>query len=117
MAGAARAPEHWCAEAGLRDVARLEIPADALRERTFEIYCRLVTAAYAGRADATQRLRVLVNGALQWDRTVRSSPDGPDSLDLRLRRTVPLGQPLRLAATCEVRGAARVSLDIVADED
>ncbi len=96
---------------------RLDIPADAQRERTFEIFCRLVVSNQAGRSDAAHGMRVLVNGAVEWTRTVPTHTDGHDSLDLRLRRTVPAGRPLRLTATCEVRGAVRVSLGIVADEE
>ena len=115
----ARTPlaEHWSADAGDRDVARLDIPADALRERTFELFCHLVVANKAGRNDATHAMRVLVNGALEWARSVPTQSEGQDSLDLRLRRTVPAGQPLRVTATCELRGAQRVSLTISADED
>ena len=39
------APEHWSADAGERDVARLEIPPHASRERGFEIYCSLAVKA------------------------------------------------------------------------
>ena len=105
------------ADSGHRDVARLDIPADALRERHFEIFCRLVVSNKAGRTDATHAMRVLVNGALEWTRAVPTQPDGSDGLDLRLRRSVPVGRPLRVTATCELRGAQRVSLTISADED
>ena len=98
-------------------MARLDIPADGLRERTFEIYCRLVVSNRAGRTDATHAMRVLVDGALEWSRRVPTQIDGHDSLDLRLRRTVPVGRPLRLTAQCELHGAVRVSLSISADEE
>jgi hypothetical protein len=62
-------------------------------------------------------MRVLVDGALEWSRQLSTPTDGPDSLDLRLRRTVPAGRPLRLVATCELRGATRVSLSLSADEE
>jgi len=110
-------PEHWSADSGHRDVARLDIPADAQRERRFEIFSRLVVSNKAGRTDATHGLRVLVNGALEWARTVPTQVDGNDSLDLRLRRSAPVGRPLRVSATCELRGAQRVSLTISAEED
>ena len=35
-------PERWSAESGSRDVVKLDIPADAQRERTFEIFIRLL---------------------------------------------------------------------------
>ena len=108
--------ERWVADSGARDVVRLDIPADAQRERTFEIYVRLLVANRSGRGDATHALRVLVDGALEWSRSAPTHPDGSDSLDLRLRRSVPPGQPLRLSATCELRGAQRVRLSIEAEE-
>jgi hypothetical protein len=109
--------ERWSADSGHRDVARLDIPADAHRERHFEIFCHLVVGNKAGRADAAHGLRVLVNGALEWARSVPTQIEGNDSLDLRLRRTVPVGRALRVTATCELRHAQRVSLTISADED
>ena len=112
-----RRPEHWSADAGLRDVVQLDIPADAHRERHFEIFCRLVVVNKAARTDATHAMRVLVNGALEWTRTVPTPAGDNDSLDLRLRRTVPVGRPLRVTATSELRGALRVSLMISADEE
>ena len=105
--------EHWAADAGARDVVRLDIPADAARDRTFEIDVRLVVRT--ARTDATHAMQVRVDGALEWSRSLPTHPGG-DSLDLRLRRTVARGRPLRLAATCTLRGALRVSLSIVADE-
>jgi hypothetical protein len=110
-------PERWYADSGHRDVVKLDIPADALRERTFELFCRLVVANKTARADATHSMRVLVDGALEWSRTVLTHPDGNDTLDLRLRRTVPAGRPLRLTAISELRGSTRVSLSISAEEE
>jgi hypothetical protein len=112
-----RRPERWSADSGTRDVVKLDIPADAQRERTFEIYIRLSVANKAGRTDATHALRVLVDGALEWQRSAPTHTDGTDSLDLRLRRTVPLGRPLRLSASCDLRGSQRTSLTITAEED
>jgi len=111
------APERWSVDSGHRDVARLDIPADAQRERHFEIFCRLTVGNKAGRADATHGMRVLVDGALEWTRTLPTQVDGPDSLELRLRRTVPVGRPLRVTATCELHLAQRLGLTISADED
>lgn len=116
-AAASSAAEKWSADSGHGDVARLDIPADALRERHFEVFCHLVVSNKAGRTDATHGMRVLVNGALEWQRSVPTQTEGQDSLDLRLRRSVPAGQPLRVTATCELRYAQRVHLTISADED
>ena len=113
----AREAERWSASAGTRDVVRLDIPADAQRERTFEVFCRLVVGNKTGRTDATHAMRVLVDGALEWSRSMPTHTGGEDSLDLRLRRSVPVGRPLRLTASCELRGAQRVSLSISAEEE
>jgi len=91
-------------------------PADALRERTFEIFVHLVVSNKAARDGATHALRVMVDGALEWQRSVPTHADG-DALDLRLRRVVPAGRPLRLNATCALKGSQRVSLSITADEE
>jgi hypothetical protein len=109
--------ERWAIDAGARDVAVLAIPAHARRERSFEIYCRLVVRNPGGHADATHALRVHVDGALEWSRTVTTQPDGDDSLDLRLRRTVAAGQALRITARAETRRAMRQRLTIAAEED
>ena len=111
-------PERWSAESGSRDVVKLDIPADAQRERTFEIFVRLLVVNKTGSAEATHALKVLVDGALEWQRSAATHPEGNDSLDFRLRRTVPLGRPLRLNASCELRGGAqRVNLSISAEEE
>lgn len=117
MSNAPHPGERWSADSGHRDVVKLDIPADAQRERRFEIFVRLVVANKAGRGDATHALRVLVDGALEWSRRAPTHTDGSDSLDLRLSRTVPVGRPLRLSASCELRGAQRVRLSISADEE
>ena len=122
LAGSAAAPadtarEHWTADAGERDVVVLGIPPHARRERRFEIFCRLDVANRAGHPDATHGLRVHVDGALEWSRSVPTHPDGTDSLDLRLRRSVPAGQGLRITASAETRRSTRLRLSITADEE
>ena len=109
-------PEHWSVDVGAREVARLDIPADAHRERTFELFFALVVRNRSAIEGATHGLRVLVNGALEWSRCVPTHPGAGDTLDLRLQRTVPAGQPLRLTATSEVHAAVRMRLTITADE-
>jgi len=108
-------PEHWSVHAGTQGVARLDIPPDALRERTFELFFSLVVA---GKGDAAwHEMQVRVDGALAWSRRVATHPGGSDSLDVRLRRVVPAGRPLRLGAVTAVHGGQRISLTITADEE
>ncbi|HKW83813.1 MAG TPA: hypothetical protein VJN68_08665 [Burkholderiaceae bacterium] len=110
-------PERWSADAGTRDVARLDIPADALHERDFEIFCRAVVVERTGSAGGWHEMSVRVNGALEWTRRVEVAPNGEDSLDLRLRRSVPVGRPLRLVVQSKVQGVQRRALTISADQD
>jgi hypothetical protein len=113
---AAEAAEHWVEDAGDSDAAHLDIPPHATRERRFEIFCSFEVANPLGGDDAAHGLRVLVNGAQEWTRRVATHA-GSDSLDVRLRKTVPVGEPLRLTARTEVQGVRRVGLKITADED
>ena len=107
--------EHWAGDAGDADVAQLDIPPHASRERRFEIFCSFSVAHRSG-GEASHGLRVLINGAQEWARRVGTHP-GTDSLDVRLRRTVPVGEPLRLTARTEVHGARRLRLTLTADEE
>ena len=110
-------PERWAVDAGTRDVARLDIPADAMHEREFEIFCRAVVVERGGSAGAWHEVSVRVNGALEWERRVAVAPNDEDSLDLRLRRTVPVGRPLRLVVQSKVYGVQRRALAISAEQD
>lgn len=109
--------ERWSADSGHRDVVRLDIPPDASRERSFEIFVSLVVDNQLTRDDAMHGMRVLVDGALEWARNVPTPSGGADSLELRLRRSVPVGRPLRLVAMCKLHGVLRTSLGIVAEEE
>jgi hypothetical protein len=115
-ASAERRPEHWEEDVGDGDVARLIVPADLLRDRSFEIFCSLAVDA-RGNTDATMSMRVLVDGSQQWQRQEPVHAGGRDSLDYRFRRELPAGQPLRIQASTEVAGARRLRLRITADED
>ena len=117
MSGGKGKLERWSVQAGPRDVARLDIPADAQRDRNFEINCQLVAVAQPGRRDALLGLRLLIDGALQWSRSVPTAEGGPDGLDVRVRRHLPVGQALRLVATCELHHASRIGLSITAEEE
>jgi hypothetical protein len=107
-------PERWSVDARNADVATLVIPADARRERRFEIHLRFAVSARA--PGARHGLRVEVNGAMEWQRSADTHPPA-DSLDYHFRREVPVGRPLKVVAKTEVQGAMRLSLRIEADED
>jgi hypothetical protein len=114
-AGAAK-PERWSAEAGEGDVCRLDIPADAVRERRFEIAC-LFVVAHPGTGAARHGLAVTVDGAREWSREIETHEGETDTLDVRFHRTVPVGRALRIVATGSVQRARRVRLAISADEE
>lgn len=113
---AATAPEHWSADAGEGDVCRLDIPADAVRERRFEIAC-LFVVAHSGAGTARHGLAVTVDGAREWSREIETHDGATDTLDVRFHRTVPAGRPLRIVATGSVQRARRVRLTVSADEE
>lgn len=108
-------PERWEIDAGTGDVAHLDIPADAVRDRDFEVSCSFVVA-HQGGEDASHALRVLVDGRQQWSRDVPTHPGAQDSLDVSFRRSVPAGVPMRITAIGSARGASRVRLQVVAEE-
>ena len=74
-------PEHWSVHAGTQGVARLDIPPDALRERTFELFFSLVVAVKSD-APAWHELQVRVDGVLAWSRRVATHPGGTASYTL-----------------------------------
>jgi hypothetical protein len=118
-AGRTARKERWSIDAGTADVAQLEVPADGNRERTFEVTCELVVVRDAAGAagDAWHSLRVTADGALQWERRVTTHDHGPDTLEVGFRRTVPLGQLLRLNAVGEVHRGRRLRLVVSAEEE
>ena len=111
-----RVAERWSVESPGSGVVQLDIPADASRERSFEVYCSLAVRRRDGES-ATHALRVLVDGAQEWSRRVPTHDGAVDTLDVRLRRTVPVGRPLRISAIGEVEGATVLRLSIAAEED
>ncbi len=109
-------PERWSADAGSGDVCRLDIPADALRERRFEIACQFVVA-HPGTGEARHGLAVTVDGAREWSREIDTHDGATDTLDVRFRRVVAPGRPLRIVATGSVQRARRVRLTVTAEEE
>ena len=108
--------ERWRADAGDRPIARLDVPPHATRERVFEIDVRFVVKAGAGR-DPQHGLRVLINGAQEWTRRLKTQRDGEDGLEWRQRRSVPVGEALRIQALTEVQHAMRLRLVVTAVEE
>jgi hypothetical protein len=111
-----QAAERWSTETRGPALARLDVPADAQRERRFEVSCALIVSSKGSEA-AWHSLRVMVDGVLEWERRVPTHTGGRDSLDVRFRKTVAVGRALRVTAHTEVHLAARVSLTISAEEE
>ena len=109
------APERWQLDAGDRAIARLDVPPHATRERRFSIDVRFVVRAAGDGAE--HGLRVLVDGAQEWSRRLPTQPDGEDTLEWHQRRTVPVGQPLRIQALTELKRALRLRLLVSAVEE
>ena len=113
-----QAPERWATQAADAATVTLTIPADARRERRFEIACAVTVKVPAeAAAGAWLQLTVQANGTQQWRR--RSSAHNPgawDGLDYRFSRNLPVGQALRITVSVDGQGVHRRSLDIEADE-
>jgi hypothetical protein len=112
-----RPPERWAHSVGDAPTATLVIPADAKRERRFEIACAITVAVPSEGSGAWHQMTVQANGAQQWKRRVPSAnPGAYDGLDYRFSRSVPVGQALRVAVSVAGQGVRRRSLVIEADE-
>lgn len=109
--------ERWKLDAGDAGVARLEIPADAQRERRFEIAVTM-TVKVPPSGGAWHALRIEADGRLQWQRRIGShNPGSFDGLEYRFRSSVPVGRALRLLAHADCGGGAqRLRLVVEADE-
>jgi hypothetical protein len=109
--------EQWQLSAGDAASATLTIPADARRERRFEIACAITVGVPADAANPWHQMTVQANGVQQWRRREASHNPGQfDGLDYRFRRTVPVGQALRISVAVAGAGVRRRSLVIEADE-
>lgn len=119
-AGQAIKPERWALSGGDAATATLTIPADARRERRFEIACAITVAVPATAKTPVvpwHQMTVLAEGAQQWCRREPSQNAGAwDGLDYRFSRSVPVGQALRITVSVACQGARRRSLEIEADE-
>jgi hypothetical protein len=110
-------PERWSLAAGDAATATLVIPADARRERRFEIACAITVGVPAAAAEAWLQMSVLANGTAQWRRREPAhNPGAWDGLDYRFARSVPVGQTLRITVAVAGQGVRRRTLVIEADE-
>ena len=112
---AVKPPERWRLDASDAATATLVIPADARRERRFEIACAVTVNVPAAAVEPTLQMSVLANGAQQWRRRAPAH-SAWDGLDYRFARSVPVGQALRITVAVAVAGVRRRSLVIEADE-
>ena len=95
----------------------MTIPADARRERRFEIACAATVGVPADAASGWLQMTVAANGERQWQRrTPAHNPGAWDGLDYRFTRSVPVGQPLRVTVAVAGHGVRRRSLTIEAEE-
>ena len=68
-------PERWHIDASDAATATLVIPADARRERRFEIACAVTVTVPPAVVDPTLQMSVLANGAQQrWRRAPAHNP-------------------------------------------
>ena len=111
-------PERWQIDAADAALATLVIPPHARRERVFEVSCSMsVRVPREAGEDAWHQMTVQANGARQWQRRVPSRNAGAeDGLDYRFRRSVPVGEALKLVVSVEARGVMRQRLKIEAEE-
>jgi hypothetical protein len=110
-------PERWTLSAGDAATATLLIPADARRQRRFEIACAITVGVPEGTRTAWHEMTVQANGQRQWARRVDShNPGAWDSLDYRFNQSVPVGQTLKITVSVASQGVRRRSLHIEAEE-
>ena len=110
-------PERWVLDAGDAAEAVLNIPADARRERRFQIGCAITVRCPETLQGAWHEMAVFNNSALQWRRRITSSNPGSfDGLDYHFSCSVPVGEALRLLLRSAVHGVARSRSVIEADE-
>jgi hypothetical protein len=110
-------PERWTLSACDAVSATLHIPADARRERRFEIACAITVGVPEGARQPWHEMTVQADGQRQWRRRVDShNPGAWDSLDYRFSRSVPVGQALKVTVTVACQGARRRTLVVEAEE-
>jgi hypothetical protein len=110
-------PERWSLQAGDAASAVLVIPADAKRQRRFEIAIAVTVDVPADARAPWLQVTVQANSAQQWKRrTPAHNPGAYDGLDYRFTRSVPVAQALRVQVAVSGVGIRRRTLVIEADE-
>lgn len=110
-------PEHWAVAGGDAPTVTLHIPADAKRERRFEIACAVTVGVPADAKEPWLQVTVLANGTQQWKRRVPAhNPGDWDGLDYRFTRSVPVAQALRVQVSVAGGGVRRRTVTIEAEE-
>ncbi len=113
----AATPERWALQAGDAATATLTIPADARRQRRFEVACAVTVGVPPDASAPWLQVTVQANGTQQWRRQAPAhNPGAWDGLDYRFSRSVPVGQTLRITVAVAGQGVRRRSLNIEADE-
>lgn len=110
-------PERWAIQGGDAATTTLTIPADAKRERRFEIGCAVTVGVPEDAVTPWLEVTVQANTTLQWRRRADAhNPGAWDGLDYRFRHSVPVGQALRVTVSVRGQGIRRRSLSIEAEE-
>lgn len=111
------ARERWHLDGADAASATLVIPADARRQRRFEIACAVTVNVPTTASEPWLQMSVLAGGVQQWRRRAPAhNPGAWDGLDYRFAHSVPVGQALRITVVVAVQGVRRRSLVIEADE-
>lgn len=109
--------ERWSTRAGDAALAVLDIPADAHRQRRFEIACAMTVQALDNSDSPWHELRVYCDGQLQWQRRVPTQQPAPfDGLDFRFQWPIAVGRRARIQVESHCQGARRLQLQIDAEE-
>lgn len=112
------AAESWTIRAEDAAVAHLTIPGALNRTRIFDIDVQLVVRVDAVAPAPELGLRLEIDGAMQWSRTIAACGAGQtDSLDYHCRLVVESGRDVRLRARAVHKQARVLSLTISAAED
>jgi len=110
-------PERWQLDGGDAATATLSIPADARRERRFEIACAVTVGVPEQTASPWLQVTVQANGTQLWRHRVPAhNPGAWDGLDYRFSRSVAVGHTLRVTVSVAGQGVRRRTLLIEADE-